>query len=247
METEKITFYDKLRNHAATVLNGIFTVFALLYAVMEGLGWELVPFSYLLVWLVLTAAVGLFFFLARKPTGYTSQIKTISCNIMPLTGALFGLWAVSFFGERTGMGALLAALAVIAAMSIGFGQGEKQGLSSICRIIGGVVTVLILVTLGLTTLTSGFESAMSSSEAISPEGTYTASVTSADLGATGADTAVGVRREKRIIPTPLGWICDVDEAVVYVGQYNPELTISWKDDDTLLIGQSETEMSEYFS
>ncbi len=238
-------FIEKVQNESASILNGVYIFFAALMVILEMVGWQLVPFSEMLMWSILMLVIVLFFCLALRTKAHKSGAKTLSCNMLPLTGALFGLWAVTFF-QQSGLGATLAVMAVLAAMVIGLNQGDGTGIGGISKVLGVLISVVIVVIMGASSMLSGFAGGEPVSKVWSPDGTYLAGVYSADLGATGADSAVSVRRELRKIPTPFGWICDVDEAVVYSGEYNPSLSVTWKDADTLLVGQSAIEMSEYF-
>lgn len=113
---------------------------------------------------------------------------------------------------------------------------------SLC-VIGGMVlfALTLLLLLGLLFRSIGPEETVLSSIP-SPSGRYIAEIVDSNQGALGGNTYVEVKKASP--PFPL-FRLGRSSVRVYTGRWKESVTVRWKDDDTLLVNDTEYELSGY--
>lgn len=253
MEEKKIGAFTKTMNSSVTVLNAVLGGTAVLSIMLRLRGLGLVPFNDWLVFGVYAAVIVTLFVFAMITNEYTSKAKSVSSAMLPFSGALFGTWAWLFFLDTSCPGILLSLVAVILTIIISVRHNKKPVLGAVFKVLGGIIAVLTVLAAVLSALAQNLFYTQTIDRAVSPDGTYYAEAYLSDQGALGGNTGVTVMKAEKAIPTPLGWICETGEAVVYVGEwYDPEkndgpgIRLSWEDENTLLINGNPEEIDDYF-
>lgn len=257
MEEKKSGLFTKIEKSSVTVLNAVLCGTVLLAILFRTHGLKLVSFSDAATYLVYTAFTIIMFVFAMKTNGYTSTAKSVSAAMLPLSSALFGVWSFLYFNGRVNDMIIpvlvLAALCITMAMVISVRHGKIPVLSSVLSVLGCIITALVMLLGALDMVCSTLFNDQLINEAQSPDGLYYAEAYLSDQGALGGETAVVVTKAEKAIPTPFGWICAVDSATVYLGEwYDPEkcdgsgIRLSWQDENTLLINGRPEEIDDYF-
>ena len=257
MEEKKTGLLTRIMNGSVTTLNAVLGGTVVLAILLRAHGLKLVSFSEWATYLVYAAFIIIMFVFAMKTNGYTSTAKSVSAAMLPLSGALFGAWSFLYFNGRINDMVIpvlvLAALCITMTMIISVRHGKRPVLSSMLMVLGCIITALVMLLGALDMVCSTMFNDQLINEARSPDGVYYAEAYLSDQGALGGETAVEVTKAEKVIPTPLGWICAVDEAVVYWGEwYDPEkcdgpgILLSWQDENTLLINGKPEEIDDYF-
>lgn len=104
--------------------------------------------------------------------------------------------------------------------------------------LSGLLVAALILMSGLTALVGVMTKTTVIQQVDSPNGTYTAQLIDADHGATGGDTLVKVWDNSRRVHLGLVWFT-VKPREVYRGDWGrfKDMTLSWQDDETLVINK----------
>lgn len=226
-------------------INLLIAISIMFFSVLNTIIWRLDyiyrPKSYILFFVVYLIFSSILTYFSVHYKNYASRISRRIASFMPLISLLYLITLLFCFDfkidnrmDNIFYYELLLVISLSSSLFFFFVYNRVKWLKICIAVVVAIFAKFFLGVLFLSMLLSNFGENTVVHTAKSPDNTYIAWVVSSDQGALGGSTDVYVRNIQKDIYLASGML-KTEWRNLWSGRWGTEVTLNWKDDDTLMI------------
>lgn len=220
-------------------------LFSVLGVIIGRLDYIYIPRNYVLFFIVYLVFGSIMTYFSVCYKNYASIISRRTAFFLPLISLVYS-FTLLFCFDNILCCELLSAISLISSFVIFFSYNKIKWLEICVAVIAGIFAVPFLNFLFISILFTNFGEIAVIQTETSPDGTYIAQIFSNDQGALGGSTEVCVRNVKEDISLVSGRLI-TESTNLWSGYWRTEVTLKWKDDDTLVINGKSYDIEHFLS
>ena len=232
---------EKIKSNINLLIAASTIFFSVLNFIVNEADYIYRPKSYIMFFIIYLVLCSIFTYFSIKYKNYAFKLSRLLSSFMPLISLVYLITLLFCFDFKIDNRMnnifyyeLLFAISLSSSLVIFFAYNKIKWLKICVAVIVGIFAVFFFQILFLSMLLSNFGENTVVHTAKSPDNTYIAWVVSSDQGALGGSTEVYVRNTQKDILFVSGML-KTESKNLWSGRWGTEVTLSWEDDDTLVI------------